>query len=990
MANGIVLRAWAFALAGALSCRASDPLAPNDPRGPAMAGNVEGQTLRELEIAAALPLARRGVVFRVAWLDQHFRAQPWYRPTGFDARLLPSEERARSDAMARSLRTLPRVELERRQRTLDARQRRRRASCTIAVASGQGNAMPSAATVVLVLDALGLQTVDLASGTIRRVPATPGQRPAWAPSIAVSAEQGHVLSVQEVNGTAQVARWEAATLRPLPPFQALDVLHGYGSPSDGYALGRDGTLVLALALERKTWTLFSLGTDEPVLSLPAAPIFTAASRIAVSADRRRVVATTSDGPWLWRVPSGQDPGDLAVADAPVPLPRAADADLSPDGRWIAGVGGPASTWLLEADAAGQPLSFNSSSRSERRFVAFSPDGRKLMAGTGALGLTIWEVPSGRVLYEQSEEAALECARQWAVFLPGSDAVALAGEAGGLEVLDLRTGSKRTIAADAKFGNPREDRIEAALLARALGRKDDTGVLRELSYEEQPLLLEARLSEEELAQWHDRGKDLRVVEALIHARRGRRFRSPRWQALAEAQPWYRSDSDFSDARLTPTDRANLALVKRITERVEPRPPAARPDPASGRTPSDFPVCPAGSAPVRRTLDARDAGRSPAGKRESMSCVSRRDGLDVSHGPEWVWFVNGRLELTHAFVDGVEHGEVTSYYFAGSRKQMGKFLLGKREGAWLSYHRNGVISEQAGYEGGSLQGPRRRWFEGGGAALESTYRGGVPDGAWTSFYDDGHAAVVLAFRAGRVQHTRGSVEGYLPDGQRWPSTVHHAICTGPAPCGTPLEKMEFDSLPPLLAEPCATSPMAASRQLPRGAWLPVLEAAKRAWPTDAGGGTVPGPGACVDQLTVTCAPNLDGVPGPEVLAEISYRILVSAGRDCSTAQKSDAWEMRAVVALSPPEAAGARWRTRGLVGYPRCTADVCRGDERLDGFVWLPGGHAGVRIAVTSSGGACGFEEWKEIRTLREGAWMPVLRETSRRCGQPVEPEEDDVF
>jgi hypothetical protein len=327
---------------------------------------MEKSTLRELEIAAALPLARRGAVFRAAWLDQYFRGQPWYRPTGFDPRQLPVEGRAQSDAIVRYARALSPGELNHRQEALDERQRRRRGSCALAVASGPGSATRNASGLVVVLDATGLQLFDLTTGTIRRVPATQERQPAWAPSIAVSADGSRVFAVEAADGVAQVSRWEAAALRPLSPVQALDTLRGYGSPCEAYALVREGTLALALGLERKAWTLFSLETEKPLLSLPADPIFTAASRVVVSADRRRVLALTSEGAWLWRVPPGKDRDGLATADAPVALPRAVDADLSPDGRWIAGTGGYSPTWLLEADASGRPSPLSPPPESERR------------------------------------------------------------------------------------------------------------------------------------------------------------------------------------------------------------------------------------------------------------------------------------------------------------------------------------------------------------------------------------------------------------------------------------------------------------------------------------------------------------------------------------------------------------------------------------------------------------------------------------------------
>src|SRR5262245_15262905 len=79
------------------------------PSGPAT--RFEKLSLRELEIERALPIARRGGVFRTPWLDDYFRKQPWYRATGFDERLLSAEERRKIDAVSSYLAKLSTTEL---------------------------------------------------------------------------------------------------------------------------------------------------------------------------------------------------------------------------------------------------------------------------------------------------------------------------------------------------------------------------------------------------------------------------------------------------------------------------------------------------------------------------------------------------------------------------------------------------------------------------------------------------------------------------------------------------------------------------------------------------------------------------------------------------------------------------------------------------------------------------------------------------------------
>jgi len=55
-------------------------------------------------------------------------------------------------------------------------------------------------------------------------------------------------------------------------------------------------------------------------------------------------------------------------------------------------------------------------------------------------------------------------------------------------------------------------------------------------------------------------ELRVVRNEIFARHGREFSSQDLQAHFKKEPWYCVDPGFEDARLSKTDRANVALLK----------------------------------------------------------------------------------------------------------------------------------------------------------------------------------------------------------------------------------------------------------------------------------------------------------------------------------------------------------------------------------------------------------------------------------------------
>jgi hypothetical protein len=121
---------------------AAAPASPAAVQPPAPA-ELDRLSLREVEIEAALPLARRGRVFRTVWLDAYFRRQAWCRPTGFDARDLPPAERARVDALVRYQASRPKAQLQQRERALRQRQRSARANCPRdVVAAGAGSSGP--------------------------------------------------------------------------------------------------------------------------------------------------------------------------------------------------------------------------------------------------------------------------------------------------------------------------------------------------------------------------------------------------------------------------------------------------------------------------------------------------------------------------------------------------------------------------------------------------------------------------------------------------------------------------------------------------------------------------------------------------------------------------------------------------------------------------------------------------------------------------------
>lgn len=116
--------------------------------------------------------------------------------------------------------------------------------------------------------------------------------------------------------------------------------------------------------------------------------------------------------------------------------------------------------------------------------------------------------------------------------------------------------------DPKFNEDRlsaEARIELGLISRALGGfASDSGKLEKGTQAS----LDRVLSVKELRQLSLR--DLRLLRNTIYARRGRPFKSKVLQAHFSAMSWYKLDPAYTDARLTETDKRNIALIRSVED------------------------------------------------------------------------------------------------------------------------------------------------------------------------------------------------------------------------------------------------------------------------------------------------------------------------------------------------------------------------------------------------------------------------------------------
>jgi hypothetical protein len=962
-------RSIGAAIALVLACALPESTAAPDAGALPTAAELERLSLREVEIRAAMPLARRGRIFRTYWLDEYFRAQPWYRPTGFDLHDLPARESELIATLRRYQAARPRAELDRRAAALAEREWAARALCPQMVVTS-GLRTPNDRRRVLTLHGDRFTLWNLASGASRDLAL---DSLASVGTVGLSPDGLRIACTESSHALRHaVSVWDVATGRRL----GKPLLESYNLDA-AYTVSPDATLTMVAqfttsgASQPRTWRLVALDQGRTLLTLRARHhLLTRAERFSVSSDRRMVLALSTSRVWLWRADESTEAGEPVLflgEDETVD-----DADLSPDGRWIAHLGSSSNAVTLVAtDEPSRRKVLTTSGI--LRFVSFSPDGRTVMAGTREQGLAIWEVASGNLLWSRPDHyPSLACARRWAAFFPGGNEVVLAGERGGLDVLDLHSKKLRPAAGGgaAAGGVDLDEAIEAGLIDRVRsGVASSRAELRELSFEEQPDIFEQPLEEAELLSWAKSGHDLREVEALLYARRGRPFASPLWRDYVQHLVGYHADSSYSEAKLTRIDRTNLALLATLRQRLAPRPPAPPPDPASVVPRTAFPPCPTGATLSRATFEDGI---------ERLMCARGT----IADGPSWSWYPTGRLADTRAFHQGKEHGRRVTWRWTGARASEGELVANRQQGVWRTFHHNGTLAEESTWEAGTRHGPRRRFFDNGKPALDARYRRGMPTGPWTTYYDSGQPAMTATFSA------NGSAsESFLPDGSVWPpSRKLEANADGSVAASSPLQHLDIASLPPELPKACPEGGKSRGRSLPLRTWKPVLAAAVKASQPDA----EYSPNGCPQTVRVSCAPDLDGDGTAEVLAEIEHRVLLNEKTDCHTKASNDVWEITSVVALSPPGVGRPGWAPKGLIGYKRYDAGEGGATISLEGFVRLPSGEIAIAVRYHWGGGDCDGGESEALLVLRAGRWVAAARKTLQECNQSEEPEAGDVF
>jgi WD40 repeat protein len=169
---------------------------------------------------------------------------------------------------------------------------------------------------------------------------------------------------------------------------------------------------------------------------------TAVSGIAFSPDGQQIASAGADGAVkVWDVQTRQVIQKLSAAHKPFAF---SVAFRPPDGRYLASAGNDGFVRLSEWKT-GQQV-FHRGGRRESPFVgmahsvAFSPDGRHLIAGSDeAVGAIVWDADDGREVRRLPKH---EKAAQSVAFSPDGGLMASGSSGGGVRIWDARTGQLR--------------------------------------------------------------------------------------------------------------------------------------------------------------------------------------------------------------------------------------------------------------------------------------------------------------------------------------------------------------------------------------------------------------------------------------------------------------------------------------------------------------------------------------------------------------------
>jgi hypothetical protein len=518
--------------------------------------DLGGRSLRELTLMRNTIFARAGQPFRKRWIHEYFEAQPWYKAKAVvkPSSLSPVDQ-ANADLLSRYEIGIPRAELEKRlQAILD----RHRSVVDEELTASAMVAFTRDGREALVTDGHWVRLVDASTGAAKGASPSGGSDgtfgliPEARTALFVN-EGGGIGTLALANGKSgakpvheTMLPGDAGWMRRLA-FSA-DGQRLIAGPGWTHVDGDEGEEKEPVAEETNVVivdiasgkVLFKQAVDDPSLSCLA---FTPDGKRAMFASRKSMhLVDVSAGKIIWQ--------------KPLPAKGCHSLAVFPDGKQVVAFGsGGGTTWDLETGKAA--AGFKTTLLGAVGAVA--PDGRQLLIGgktpKGGDTLELWSVdPSQRLhVFPITDQV-------FAVAWSPDGRRALTASAHGRTLWEVEAGKAIPTFTGHEAWWSKDERIEAVLLSRALGRKLDQFAYLDVDRTplDAPELLDELVPTATLDGMSRR--DLRIVRNMVYARRGRPFRSPLLRAYFERLDWYKADPAYTDVRLTAIDHRNIKLVQ----------------------------------------------------------------------------------------------------------------------------------------------------------------------------------------------------------------------------------------------------------------------------------------------------------------------------------------------------------------------------------------------------------------------------------------------
>ncbi len=210
---------------------------------------------------------------------------------------------------------------------------------------------------------------------------------------------------------------------------------------------------------------------------------------------------------------------------------------------------------------------------------------------------------------------------------------------------------------------------------------------------------------------------------------------------------------------------------------------------------------------------------------------------------------------------------------------------------------------------------------------------------------------------------------------------AVASRPLPSAAPATPPSPEPLDPLALPSVKPAPCAAvgrgkvRRVLSATERAPLLEAAQAAWDAD-----YTAPIGCVEQVSISCATDLDGKAGNEVVGEIRY---IAGTEPCAAARSRRVTSTRALLAFVPPTPDSAGWRLLGLIGYDGFDVPGVESPAttKLSGFVRLPDGRTALRVNRANDGADCSGQRTVDLLAAPDGKLVEIATRELRACNAP---------